>query len=1013
MSEPTSHSEDPLIEAARREARELHAHAQEPPAEPLLVPFQVFQVKGYRILRELHRGGQGVVFEAVQNSTGRRVALKRLLGGVLAGARERARFEREISILAQLDHPGLVAIHDTGEQDGCVYFVMDLVPGRSLDEYVEERNPTAPELVRLFEKICEAVEAAHLLGIIHRDLKPGNIRIRPDGSPCVLDFGLAKLLAARDSGGDPGVTATGQFVGSLPWSSPEQAQGGGHPIDRRTDVYSLGVLLYQMLTGTFPYTISGRAQDVVLEIAGTEPVPPGRHRPDLDGELAVIVLKCLSKDPARRYQSAGELARDLRRHLAGEPIEARRDSSLYMLKKSLLRYRPQLLVAGLFLLALLLGLGLSLFGWRDARTERDLAERRGRELQRRLYFHQLLAARTAMDAENVAEMKRLLLDCPEELRGFEWRHLAWLSDRSHRALVHPEAMVTAVAAAPSGLLLATGDDHGVVRIFEAVSGSLSHALSGEALVESLQFDGAGRRLAAGGKDGRIRVYDASTGALARVIQSGASTLSSIAFLTDGSRIACAGDSGLQVFDTADGRALELALQDNRPAHAVTCSADGSLLAVGDRTGQVRLLDAGALEERRRFDGHGGALSALHFDPRGERLVAASAEGRARIFDSADGRLLGEIAAHEPWIYSAEFSPDGLYLVTAGADHTVKVWHAESLRRVATLRGHVDRVFQARFFGAGSGVISGSEDGTARLFDWREPDQARSLPAGCSQVWSVAVAPDGRHVISGGDDGIVNLWDLQDVSGVPRRLRGHAGAVTCVAIDRSGDTLASVGADGSLRLFEFPSGAERAVIQAHEGFAYAVSFSPDGRQVLCAGTDRVVKLFDTRSGELKHALTGHRGWILCAAFSPDGRTIASGDSTGTLKLWDARDGREQASRSPHEGAIWSLAFSPDGRRLATASIDHTAQIVRVDDPGEAIVLRGHRNGVRSIDFSPDGTRVATGGWDRTIRLHDSSDGLEALVLFGHAGRVDSVRFSPDGKTLVSGGLDGTVKLWFTE
>ncbi|MCA9255049.1 MAG: serine/threonine protein kinase, partial [Phycisphaerales bacterium] len=326
------------------------------------------------------RGGQGVVYKAIQLSTQREVAIKVLREGPFAGASDRVRFEREIQVLAGLRHPNIVTIHDSGASSGFFYFVMDYIPGRPLDEYIQDiqRTTGKPMDVRaclaLFSRICDAMNVAHLRGVIHRDLKPGNILVDHAGEPHILDFGLAKLSNlddANDIDGPAAPTITGQFVGSLPWASPEQTDGRPEAVDVRTDVYSLGVLLYQMLTGEFPYGVTGNMRTLVDNIANATPKSPRSLRGDINHEVETIVLKCLSKEPIRRYQSAGELGRDIQRYLRGEAIDAKRDSTAYILSKQIRRHKaPVSLAAALFVSVVGFSIWMSLL-YADARDARD------------------------------------------------------------------------------------------------------------------------------------------------------------------------------------------------------------------------------------------------------------------------------------------------------------------------------------------------------------------------------------------------------------------------------------------------------------------------------------------------------------------------------------------------------------------------------------------------------------------------------------------------------------------
>ncbi len=345
------------------------------------------KIIGYDNLKELRRGGQGIVYTATQSSTKRKVAVKILLDGVIASHEKRRRFEREIDLIATLRHAHIVRVFDSGVTgDGRMYYIMEYIEGCGLDEWLERNqakdglSPTRSALsngrtalkplIDMFAKICDAVQHAHQRGVIHRDLKPSNIRIDSEGEPHVLDFGLAK---AADAGDETMVSAAGTFMGSLPWASPEQADGEASRIDIRTDVYSLGVMLYQMLTQTFPYPVTGSTRDVLENIRTRLPRPPREISAAIDEDLATIAIKCLSKEPERRYQSAGDIARDLRHVLAGEPIEARRDSAWYSVRRTLNRYRTAVWVTGGLLVAsIIFAISMGLL-WKRAVSAEQLA----------------------------------------------------------------------------------------------------------------------------------------------------------------------------------------------------------------------------------------------------------------------------------------------------------------------------------------------------------------------------------------------------------------------------------------------------------------------------------------------------------------------------------------------------------------------------------------------------------------------------------------------------------------
>ncbi|MCG8406479.1 MAG: serine/threonine-protein kinase [Phycisphaerales bacterium] len=370
----SSHSD--WIEAARQEFEEVRNRSSAPHsfgADAGISEALSQCLPGYEISGEIHRGGQGMVFKSIQPTTRRNVAIKVMREGPFAGPQDRARFEREVQILGQLKHPNIVTILDSGSSAGHFYFIMDYIQGLPLDDYVVKHNLSVHQTLELFAKICDAVHVAHLRGVIHRDLKPSNIRVDPSGEPHVMDFGLAKVdefdvIADSDHFMR---TTTGQFIGSLPWSSPEQLEGKPDKVDIRTDVYSMGVMLYQILARRFPYDVTGHLRDVLDNICNIDPPKPGTIDPRIDDEVDQIVLKCLRKDREQRYESGGDLAREIRRYLSGEPIEAKGDSVVYVLGKHLRRHKFPVAAGVGFVGLVTAGFIVSLSFWHDAANARD------------------------------------------------------------------------------------------------------------------------------------------------------------------------------------------------------------------------------------------------------------------------------------------------------------------------------------------------------------------------------------------------------------------------------------------------------------------------------------------------------------------------------------------------------------------------------------------------------------------------------------------------------------------
>jgi WD40 repeat protein/tRNA A-37 threonylcarbamoyl transferase component Bud32 len=1040
-----------LFTLGTAEPDSVAADSASQPSTPNSRPVPVRSFGDYDLLEEVARGGMGVVYKARQKSLGRVVAVKMLLFGEQSGKEVAQRFRAEAAAAASLQHPNIVAIHEVSAHEGQPFFVMDFIAGESLARLAAGQPLPGTRAARYVKIVAEAIHYAHEHGILHRDLKPSNVLIDPFDQPRVTDFGLAKRIHH-----DSELTLSGQVLGSPNYMPPEQAAAKRGLVGRRSDIYSLGAILYHLLTGRPPFmgeTLTDTLQDVVNQ----EPVSPRLLNPSVPRDLETLCLKCLEKEPARRYQTALALAEELDRFLKAEPIQARRIGPTARFWRWC-RRKPVVASLGAATLVLLLtfAVGSPIAAWRidHERQRAELGELAARQkayasdmnlVQRALELNNLGSAlrllqrhmplvpaggtssassanpetRPTQPSEKVLPGNREFLGeienretqrIEKDLRGWEWRYL-WKQCQSdvQFTLSQEASHITSLTVSHDGKWLAAGVNYHGLPVWDLATRQEIIRLPADGPEVRTAFSPRESLLAYSIETGfgstnrqyYLRLWSGTTRKLVTNAPLGG-VCSDLAFSDDGRILVTSTkdpDNQITLWRVPDLKQLASYPAPQKTAFAV--SPDLSLAAYATEDGKLRVLDLVAGKERWTKKATDEEFRSLALSPDGKTLAGGtgSDDSFIRLLDVASGVELGRLQGHRSGVLRLLFWPDGNTLASASRDQTIRLWDVTDPAKggsLSTLRGHRSGVMRLALLPDNKTLVSGSLDGSVCVWNTATNRTERKYTTLPRNLADWRFSPDSKSVVTVDLQGRVAKWHGSDFQDMQPLLEIDPNFDE-VCISEDCRWLADGSIDGQIQVWDLHSRTRLG------GF-----IAPAGRH---QSTDLWYRPRRTRLG----AFPAYAGPItLCQFMDQGSKLMIVHKADDSLHEWDLKTWLETRSW-PSAPGISTRAFSRDGHWSVSSAVhpgtNSTSSLIDFTTGGVTNLNLGW---YVNACFSPDAKHLAGASWGMHARLWETATQREVATFRGFLGGVYSVAFSPDGKRLATGsGGKEAIKLWDVE